>query len=284
MAITIPSGCWRQKDESVGTDGEGARAFSYILKGGYGALDALQTALKVGDVVEEGWFAKTWTLQRGAGDSGTLTIECVNDAGQAEAEEGELGEDIPLKETWKIHAVRNDMNILAYCGQSESSPNRRQLELWMKETNGTLAENFQFRDEDGYEDTLSPVSQLLAAKIAKGVESVVRFYPVLVRQRIYAEPPPDCLAAVGFVDDPPTQSLTQNLKKPKNLATKIALFQWLKMQDDCDESADGKWTRTESWWGLLKTEGNNGEPWDADLYGANRWPVPLQGSASGGSS
>ena len=40
-----------------------------------------------------------------------------------------------------------------------------------------------------------------------------------------------------------------------------------------DELPDGKWTRTESWMGIPAVDGSG---WDADLYGANRWPMPYQ--------
>ncbi len=65
-------------------------------------------------------------------------------------------------------------------------------------------------------------------------------------------------------------------KHPRGLAGKLALYQWLKSQDDLDELPDGKWTRTESWMGILKADDPSGgnSPWDADLYGAGRWTFP----------
>ena len=267
--ITIPAGCWRQSDESKETSDAGESTFNYILKGGYDALDALQDSLVQGQTVVTGWFANSWHLQRGKGNSGVLTITCVPDAG---ATEGQDPETLPLKEVWKIHAVRNDMSILAYCGISEgNNPLRRQIEMWQKETDGALADEYSFRKEDGSIEELTPASQKLAKKIAKGVESVVRFYPVLVRVRTYAAPPPDCLQGIGRVGTPPVGSSLGTAKKPGSLANRLNDFQWLKMQDDCDETADGKWTRTESWWGA--------ESWDENFYGPNNvWDVPYEES------
>ena len=58
----------------------------------------------------------------------------------------------------------------------------------------------------------------------------------------------------------------------------INAHQWLKVQADCDEQQDGTWMRTESWIGILKTDKNNGTPWNADLYGENRWQMPHDAS------
>ena len=105
----------------------------------------------------------------------------------------------------------------------------------------------------------------------------MRFYPVLVRVRTYAAPPPDCLDNIGRVCVPPVGSSLGTAKKPGSLANRLNDFQWLKMQDDCDEAADGNWTRTESWWGIPSSDGG----WDADLYGPNRWPMPYNATTGG---
>lgn len=267
--ITVPAGCWRQADESVEASDAGERSFNYILKGGYSALATLEASLVQGQTVVTGWFARSWRLQRGKRDSGVLTITCSPDAGTSEGSGQTPGETKPLKEVWKIRSVRNDMGILAYCGESPgANPQRRQIEMWMKETDGSLADAYKFRNEDGSVEELTEPSQALAAKIAKGVESVVRFYPALVRVRTYAAPPPDCLENIGLIDTPPVNGSLIDAKKPGNLGNRIASYVWLKMQDDCDETADGKYTRTESWWGAAS--------WDENFYGANRWAVPYQ--------
>ena len=46
------------------------------------------------------------------------------------------------------------------------------------------------------------------------------------------------------------------------------------MQDDVSENPDGKFTRTESWMGIKKTNGTTA--FDPNLYGENRWPMPYQ--------
>ena len=48
------------------------------------------------------------------------------------------------------------------------------------------------------------------------------------------------------------------------------------MRDDAEEQTDGKWKRIESWWGIAKSDDGSSSPWDANLYGANRWAMPYQ--------
>ena len=77
---------------------------------------------------------------------------------------------------------------------------------------------------------------------------------------------------VGFIDTPPAPAGTA--KKPTGIGAAVTAHQWLKVQDDAQEQPDGKWTRTESWMGIAKSDSTDNSPWDADLYGANRWPMP----------
>ena len=280
--ITIPAGCYRQPTESEGVADSGEATFTYVLKGDYTALHGLSDSLKQGDVVVEGWLARAWDLQRGNGDTGTLSIACVPDAGKES--DAVDAKDAPIKDVWKIHAVRNDVSVMAYCDETPAAPQRVLVEKWLRETDSETANAGNFREKGEVVDVAekSPPTALLIAKMLKGVESVIRFYPVITRTRTYAQPPPDCLENMGLVDDPPTSEITGDnaidKKHPKGLAAKLALYEWLKMQDDCDETADGKGTRTESWWGMLIADNTDGHPWDPDFYGkTNRWPMPARG-------
>lgn len=283
MAITLPDACWRQSTESVGVSDSGDKGFDFVVKGGYAELETLQGSLAQGDEVVSGWRANSWKLRKGNGGSGTLTITCVADAGNTD---GQTPEAKPLKELWKIHSVRNDVSVMAYCGETPGGPLRVLVEKWLAEKNREVAEKGTFL-ENGAEfdmENEAPATAELIKKMKKGVESVVRFYPVLTRQRTYALPPPDCLDGTGYVDTPPDTGLLTNAKRPGNLASKIAEYEWLKMQDDVDETADGKWARTESWWGIKKTDANDGHPWDPNLYGPNRWSMPYVAGQDGGNN
>ena len=163
---------------------------------------------------------------------------------------------------------------MAYCGSGENEPNRALIEAWMKEPDGELAKKHQFKKPDGeiVQLTDDAATMDLVQKIEKGIEAVIRFYPVVTRTRTYADCPPACLENIGFIDTPPAPAGTA--KKPTGIGAAVNAHQWLKVQDDAQEQTDGKWTRTESWMGIARSDSTDNSPWDADLYGANRWPMP----------
>lgn len=267
MAVTIPESALRQPTDAASQDDSAILGFAIQYKGPYSELKSASKDFIQGDIVEDGWTLKSWTLQRLPGNRGLLTLAC--------APLDSAGEDSvisPKKETWSLKSVRNDMSIFAYCGESEgANPNRYQIEMWMKETDKALVDAYQFRDGKEEVQSLSAPSRVIAEKIAKGIESVIRFYPLIIRKRLYSNVPSDQFNANGYINDPPAPGL--KAKTPKGLASVVARYSWLKVQDDADEQADGDWLRVESWMGIAKDDGS----WDADLYGANRWPMPYQG-------
>lgn len=276
MAIQIPSGCFVQKDVNKGSDDEGNKTLAYPIKGGYSSLETLMKSLSQGTEVVSGWVAKNWNLQGLPGNSGLLTINCVptDMTGEPEEEGGDPTQE-PLKDIWSIKSVRNDVSIMGYCGDGENEPNRALIEAWMKEPDGELAKKHQFKKESGEIVLLTEdaATMDLVLKIEKGIESVIRFYPVITRKRTYSQVPPACLENVGFIDTPPGPS-GGVAKGPNGLSSAIADHQWLKVQDDADQGTDSNWTRTESWMGIKKTDSKDSSPWDSDLYGANRWAMP----------
>ena len=280
MSWTVPTGAVQQPEENVGRSQQGDKTRQIAYKGPYAALESAGDALTTDDVIVTGWKYSSHDVRRVPGGLGVLTINCipVSPTSGAGTEQSPTVIE-PLKDIWSIRSVRNDVSIMAYCGDGENEPNRALIEAWMKEPDGALAKNHQFRKPDGeiVQLTTEAATMDLVAKIEKGIESVIRFYPVVTRTRTYAECPPECLKKVGFIDDPPAP--TGTAKKPSGLATQVALHQWLKVQDDAQELQDGKWTRTESWWGIKKTDDANSAPWDADLYGANRWSMPYNHQA-----
>ena len=278
--FTPPTTAVAQPDETAGRDDAGNLKKSFSWKGPYTDLETAGKGIAKGDVVATGWVASSWSVRRTPGDYGVLTVECTPPdptSGSGTEEDPTVVE--PLKDIWSIKSVRNDVSIMAYCGPSPgANPQRALIEAWMKEPDGDLAENLQFRKSDGTVFDISnseyPATVALIGKIRKGIEAVIRFYPVVTRTRTYADCPPACLEDVGFIDTPPAPAGTA--KKPSGLATAVNAHQWLKVQDDAQEQTDGKWTRTESWMGIAKSDNPDDSPWDADLYGANRWPMPYQ--------
>lgn len=278
--FTPPTTAVAQPDETAGCDDVGNLKKSFSWKGPYTDLETAGKGIAKGDVVASGWVASSWFVRKTPGNYGVLTVECTPPdptSGSGTEEDPTVVE--PLKDIWSIKSVRNDVSIMAYCGPSPgANPQRALIEAWMKEPDGDLAENLQFRKSDGTVFDISnseyPATVALIGKIRKGIEAVIRFYPVVTRTRTYADCPPACLENIGFIDTPPAPAETA--KEPSGLATAVNAHQWLKVQDDAQEQTDGKWTRTESWMGIAKSDNPDDSPWDADLYGANRWPMPYQ--------
>lgn len=274
--FTPPLTATPQPDEMAGCDDTGNLKKSFSWKGPYTDLETAGKGIAKGDVVASGWVASSWSVRRAPGDLGVLTVECTPpDPTSGSGTEQDPTVVEPLKDIWSIKSVRNDVSIMAYCGPSEgANPNRAMIEAWMKEPDGKLAKMHQFKTSDGEIEELTGASLALVQKIEKGIEAVIRFYPVVTRTRTYAGCPPACLENIGFIDTPPAPAGTA--KKPSGLATAVNAHQWLKVQDDAQEQTDGKWTRTESWMGIAKSDNPDDSPWDADLYGANRWPMPYE--------
>ena len=274
--FTPPSTAVLQPDETAGCDDTGNLKKSFSWKGPYTDLETAGKGIAKGDVVASGWVASSWSVRRTPGDYGVLTIECTPPDPTSGSGSSTVVE--PLKDIWSIKSVRNDVSIMAYCGSGENEPNRALIEAWMKEPDGELAKKHQFQKPDGeiVQLTDDAATMDLVQKIEKGIEAVIRFYPVVTRTRTYADCPPACLEKVGFVDTPPAPSGTA--KKPTGIGVAVSAHQWLKVRDDAQEQSDGKWTRTESWMGIAKSDANNGAPWDADLYGTEestqRWSMP----------
>jgi len=279
--IEIPAGCYRQSNETEGSDAQGNETFGYILKGPHDTLKALKNDLLQGDVVVAGWVAQHWQLARNPGDCGTLTITCAPDDDETDdSGEEPVTEQVALEETWTLKSCRNDVSILAYCGTGDSNPSREHIEAWAKEPDGELAAAGSYRKPDGTvfppddgsaTDTRWTASLEVIAKMRKGIESVMRFYPMLVKTRVYSRPPATVYENLAYICTPSVTGTSRKLEAPGNLAQIISAHEWLKCQDDTDKQADGKFRRIEAWIGVLKADGG----WDENLYGTdNRWPMP----------
>lgn len=273
MALTIPAGCWRQPVETSGTEPTGDKSFLFVVRGNYSDLDGL--ALNQGMEIVDGWVAQSWQLARNPGDTGTLTITCV--VASTIDSNGRATE--PLSETWEVKSVRNDMSIMGYCGGGANNPVREWVEAWQKEPDGSIAKYMQFRKSDGTVFDLNAVpipadevraiaTKELIGKIQAGIDTVMRFYPMLICKKTYSAPPASVYAHLSEINTPAPGST--DVKMPGNLDTIISGHVWLKCQDDAAQQTDNKWIRTEAWIGAVS--------WDENLYGVvgggGRWPVP----------
>lgn len=268
MAIVIPASALKQVREVFSQDSESNRGHQILYKGtSYAALKTAASAFVRGDSVETGWVLDSWSLEGVPGGGGLLTLQCM----PAESTSG--GVTAALRAVWTCKSVRNDMSILSYCGGAAS---RVALELWMKETDADLADANSFHNTDTTTDTLKSQEIAIADKIRKGIDTVIRFYPVLTCKSTWSSIPSSFLTNLGFVNTPGAPAAGE-VVAPGNLSTIISHHSWLKVQDDVDESGNGRYVRTESWMGIDGT-------WDADLYGPNRWPMPIQASSSSSAS
>ncbi len=268
----------RQPDEAVSMDASGGFSATFAWKGDYDDLYEIAADLEQGDAppgVEGGWKTESWELRRTNANCGVLTVQCRI---SASAESMGSAASTPFRTVYSVKSVRNDVSVLAYCSGSPSGPNRAAVERWMREPDPKLAADFKYTDTAGgvvdmNDEPLLKATVPLVRKVKKGVERVIRFYPQLTIRRQYYVPPVALFEKLSFIDTPPAPSGEKTLS-PSGVSALISAHQWLKVQDDCDEQQNGTWMRTESWIGILKSDQNQGTPWDPDLYGANRWQMP----------
>ena len=272
--ISIPSTAIRQMADQKTLDTAGSTGFSAAWKDNWSVLDGV--SVRQGDTFTDGgvtYVVKTSSLRRLPGGLGELVISLAPQ--DDEDDSGEETVTVAKKETWLCHAVRNDRSILAYCGNGDYDANRAWIECWQRESDAEVAAFGNYTKPDG---TVAVLTETLhhtctfdvIRKIMAGTDSIISFYPLLTRKRQYSDCPRKVMVGLGLIDTSLAvgsgSSGSTVVKAPGNLSSVIAAFQWLKIQDDADELADGDWTRTESWIGAIS--------WDPDLYGANRWSFP----------
>ena len=265
MAVIIPQSALKQVRVRFSADAEANKGYQIQYKDpSFNALKTATASFVKGDVVETGWLLDSWTLEGVPSGGGLLTLQCIP-AGSGGSSPGTTA----LRAVWTCKSVRNDMSILAYCGGAAS---RIALELWMKETDADLADANSYHTSETTTDQLNSQEIAIANKIRKGIDTVVRFYPVLTCKSTWSRIPSSFLTNLSFVNSPAAPAADETIA-PANLSSIISAHSWLKVQDDVDETGNGRFQRTESWMGIDGT-------WDADLYGPNRWPMPIQAASS----
>ena len=291
MAMTINSTLHLQPTDEAALDAEGAETLSLEWKGTYAACKSTADTIEPGGTIPTtsggnaytpdsahyaGYHAVSWTVRRGNGGTAVLAVACRKSDPADSSQQGGSS-TLPFRDVISLKSVRNDVSILAYCSSSPSGPNRVAAEKWMREADSKLANEYKFREADGTvvsirDEPLYAATEGLIAKIMKGTERVIRFYPQITRRRSYYAPPTGLFQKLSYVDTPPSPSI--NTLGPDGLSALVSAHEWLKVQDDCDEQQDRTWMRTESWIGILKDDSGEQHPWDPDLYGASRWKMP----------
>lgn len=283
----------RQPDDQEGLASEGKATHAIAYKGDYAALQTAARALEIGERIEANHYLESWNLRRTPGDTGILTLNCAVQKEETTGA-GDTAVTNPtvelLKDVWTCRSVRNDVSIFAYCG-GEGYANRALIEAWQKEPDGNLANQYKFKNSAGKEEEITDQPTLdVIHKIEKGIEAVMRFYPIITRTRTYDREPDAVYEKLAYVDTPPVplhysdknaSAREKKVRVPKGLAAVVNGHTWLKIQDDVQEQPDGKWTRTESWMGVQTW--STQDAWDTDLYpGKDRkiWDMP-HGKSSG---
>lgn len=265
--ISIPNSAYQQVDERYALDANGVKTRRVQFKGtDYAALKTAADGISLYDAYGSGYLITGWELASVPGGGGSLTLSLAPSSGS------DSSSQTALRAAWTCKSVRNDVSVLAYCG---GAARRVALELWMKEADADVADANEFHRTETETDQLNSQEQEIADKIRKGVDSVVRFYPVLTCTSTWSRIPSTFMEKLGYVDTPGAPSADETVA-PSNLSSVISSHDWLKCQDDVAETGDGRWTRTESWMGIPKADGGG---WDADLYGSSRWAMPLGGGS-----
>lgn len=284
MAVSIPEGATRQPNDELSME-DGAVTASFAWKGPFAGLETAAANIAPGDAMPTtdpgtAWKVVSWDLRRVNANYGVLTVRCKNT--DATTSDGTTTTTTPFRTVYSVKSVRNDVSILAYCGDSPDSPNRPAVERWMREPDPKLASEFKYKDGDGSVVDIANDGDLscsvpLIRKIKKGIERVIRFYPHLTIKRQFYAPPPNDFQKLAHIDTPPAPTAGDSKTlAPNGISSLISDYEWLKVQDDCDEQQDRTWMRVESWIGILKTTSPDGIPWDRNLYGesTDRWQMP----------
>lgn len=238
-----------------------------VRQGRYGLLDAQTAGLKAKSVCNLGTdrnpderYVVSWTLERIEGDYGRLTITVGAPADNDKVDDKEPDNVIETK--WSLRHTQQQLPLSRFYIDGTwslgSSPDGHALALWRQEPRKELYDNYQFIAPDGNLITLDSASQAVALKYRKGIESVMRFYPVVTRTITYKKGMNDERIAALKIGD----RLAHIDTPDKNFGLDPGV--WLCIQDDADEDADGKLVRITGWMGCKSL--------DTDLYGdTDRW-------------
>jgi len=270
--ISIPNTATEQPQQNQTLSNDGSRSFQRSFKDTYANLKTWLDSFSTGDTIDGDAITGS-SLTRSPGNMGVLTISL---SPFSESTTEGVTTQVALDETWTLKSVRNDKSILAYCGgpSEGNDAHREDVEAWMKEPDGTLAKEYKYKKSDETVYTIASTgTKAVIDKLKAGHDSVMRFYPMLTKKRTYAQPPPSIYENLARIDTPTigTSATSAKIKQPGNLSSIISDHQWLKCQDDCEQTADGKFVRIESWMGAKNDE----EEWDKNFYGSSsRWAMP----------
>lgn len=198
---------------------------------GYGMVDTI-TVNSLEGTVKEAIYACTEIVESGGGSGGDPDID---------------GE--PLTDVWGLTNSRVEFPIESFCGTGELDPNLFHIRAWREYSGTTDANEFDLWNTGRYRNKVGDIVVLadinantakMGKMIQEGVEAVVRYYPILTRNRVYLDgkQPGKYTGLIGFTDTPETPGDEDELAAV-----------WIKVQEDVTQNNDSTWSKVEAWEG-----------------------------------
>ena len=237
IGSTGPHETWQSG--RIGEDADG-RTIRHVLTGPYASLEAMTP--RKGAKWTDGRTVQSATLEPLRGGMGRLEVTVRIRRRRGSSSGGEGGGPVDLDETLEIEMAQQELDVRTLLGGEESYV--CSLAAWEQSEPG-LKQQFKFVNANGGEEALGGLAKSVAMLILSGIESVLRFHPVVTRTTYHeSEPALKPVGGLGEVGGEPAGS--------------PAGYEYLKTGDHWTESRDGSWTRVEQWTGARN--------WNGSLY------------------
>lgn len=214
-----------------------------------GPYDALAAKLPRKGQRYEGRKVESATLEPLRAGRGRLTVVCrLNKRrGQGDDDDGSLSDTV-----LEIEMAQESVDVRTLLKGQESYV--CSLAAW-EDAPARLKQDFKFENANGGEETLAGQALSVARLILSGIESVLRYHPVVSLTTYYDEEP----------KSKPVKGLGQVGGQPKDSPSG---YEYLKTGDHWAEGRDGSWTRVEQWTGAKQ--------WNGSLYrGGTGSPIDM---------
>lgn len=246
---------WESGHRSLTSD---ALTLEYVLTGPYAALQAMMPA-------HGGKFrgspVKSATLAPKKGGMGRLSVTVgLWSAGSSGGGDdgGGAAEPGVLNSVLEIEMAQAEIDVRQLIAGNDAA--MRALAAWDRAP-AALRAALKYEDPDtGAPAALSGPAKSVAQLILSGIESALRFHPVVTRTSYYgSDPGTKTVSGLGRVGGQPSGS--------------PAGYEYLKTGDHWSQSRDASWMRVEQWtgaksWNGSLYRGGSGRPIDISLLGA----------------
>ena len=204
-------------------------------------------------IVPEGYVPVRGVAAPTGGGMGRLTLSCVSYDGEPEA-----GSTVaPIRSTIEV-----DMEEVTYdlVDHPHLSGCRDVCRKWLAtdEAKRVVGEKYRYTDETGTEVEIDDATALKFCKAyMAGIKSFVRYFPVIVRNSIYKNPPGLTRSERSFTGGSPKfSSDCGRFSTPPVSLSGYASTNWFKGGDRWRERGDTTWELQEKW--TYTPDGSNG--------------------------